>query len=332
MRVFGVAVGQRDDGEVGRLAGAEAAGGGLGAERPGAKEGGHRQEQRAVKRGVAAVQEADLVEHAERGAGGAAVGPEADDDPALHGASYRGVPIGGPASVAASWIAGQRAETVFLALPLEAHRRKDSHNSSKPPSSDGPSRKLRSQRHRSEKQTGGQPGHVGHTLMQVSNPDEVVRHRPIVCAHCQQPLEGVTGQIKQQPNTIGYVELAYATQNKLPVALIKNAAGNFVEPTIDAVTAAAAASAANTPDDLRVSITNASGANAYPISSYTYILVYKDLTDATKGKAVVDFLWWGIHDGESFAKDLQYAPLPAEIVKRAEAKINSITSGGKPLR
>jgi len=144
--------------------------------------------------------------------------------------------------------------------------------------------------------------------------------------------EGVTGQIKQQPNTIGYVELAYATQNKLPVALIKNAAGNFVEPTIDNVTAAAAASAANTPDDLRVSITNASGANAYPISSYTYILVYKDLTDAIKGKAVVHFLWWGIHDGESFAKDLQYAPLPAEIVKRSEAKINSITSGGKPLR
>ena len=144
--------------------------------------------------------------------------------------------------------------------------------------------------------------------------------------------EGVTGQIKQQPNTIGYVELAYATQNKLPVALIKNAAGNFVEPTIDNVTAAAAASAANTPDDLRVSITNASGANAYPISSYTYILVYKDLTDATKGKAVVDFLWWGIHDGEAFAKDLRYAPLPAEIVKRAEGKINSITAGGKPLR
>ncbi|HYV24407.1 MAG TPA: phosphate ABC transporter substrate-binding protein PstS [Pyrinomonadaceae bacterium] len=144
--------------------------------------------------------------------------------------------------------------------------------------------------------------------------------------------EGVTGQIKQQPNTIGYVELAYATQNKLPAALIKNASGNFVEATIDNVTSAAAGSAANTPDDLRVSITNATGASAYPISSYTYILVYKDQSDATKGKTVVDYLWWGIHDGESFAKDLQYAPLPAEIVKRAEAKINSITSGGKPLR
>ena len=144
--------------------------------------------------------------------------------------------------------------------------------------------------------------------------------------------EGVTGQIKQQPNTIGYVELAYAAQNKLPVALIKNAGGNFVEPSIDAITAAAAASAATTPDDLRVSITNASGANAYPISSYTYILAYKSQQDEIKGKAIVDFLWWGIHEGEKFAKDLQYAPLPDEIVKRAEAKINSITAGGKPLR
>lgn len=144
--------------------------------------------------------------------------------------------------------------------------------------------------------------------------------------------EGVTGQIKQQPNTIGYVELAYAVQNKLPVALIKNASGKFVEASIDAVTAAAAASAATTPDDLRVSITNANGADVYPIASFTYILAYKDQKDAAKGKALVDFLWWGIHDGESYAKDLQYAPLPAEIVKRAEAKISLITSGGKPLR
>jgi phosphate transport system substrate-binding protein len=144
--------------------------------------------------------------------------------------------------------------------------------------------------------------------------------------------EGVTGQIKQQPNTIGYVELAYAVQNKLPVALIKNSSGNFIEPTIDAVTAAAAGSATNTPEDLRVSITNATGATAYPISSYTYILAYKDQKDAAKGKALVDFLWWGIHDGERFARDMLYAPLPEDIVKRAEARINAITSGGKPLR
>jgi phosphate transport system substrate-binding protein len=143
--------------------------------------------------------------------------------------------------------------------------------------------------------------------------------------------EGVTGQIKQQPNTIGYVELAYAVQNKLPVALIKNASGNFVAPTIDGVTAAAAAASAQTPDDLRVSITNAAGENAYPISSYTYILAYKEQKDANKGKALVDFLWWGIHNGEKFT-GTDYAPLPAEIVKRAEAKINSITSNGKPLR
>jgi phosphate transport system substrate-binding protein len=144
--------------------------------------------------------------------------------------------------------------------------------------------------------------------------------------------EGVTGQVKQTPNTIGYVELAYAVQNKLPVALIKNKSGSFVEPSLEAVTAAAAESIATTPEDLRVSITDAAGANAYPISSYTYILAYKDQRDAGKGKALVDFLWWGIHDGEMYAKALQYAPLPAEIVKSAEAKINSITFGGKPLR
>jgi phosphate transport system substrate-binding protein len=144
--------------------------------------------------------------------------------------------------------------------------------------------------------------------------------------------EGVTGQVKNTPNTIGYVELAYAAKNNLPVARIKNKAGEFMEPSLDAVTAAAAESVATTPDDLRVSITDAAGGQAYPISSYTYILAYKDQKDAVKGKVLVDFLWWGIHEGEQFAKDLQYAPLPAEIVKRAEEKINSITSGGQKLR
>jgi phosphate transport system substrate-binding protein len=144
--------------------------------------------------------------------------------------------------------------------------------------------------------------------------------------------EGVAGQVKQQPNTIGYVELAYAAPNKLPVALIKNKAGNFVTPSLDAVTAAAAESVATTPADLRVSITDAAGAQAYPIASYTYILVYQEQKDAAKGKALVDFLWWGIHDGEQFAKDLQYAPLPPQIAQQAEQKLNSITAGGKPLR
>jgi phosphate transport system substrate-binding protein len=144
--------------------------------------------------------------------------------------------------------------------------------------------------------------------------------------------EGVMGQIKQQPNTIGYTELTYALTSKLPVAKIKNSAGKYVEPTLDAITAAAAESVSKMPADLRASIVNAAGETTYPISSYTYILAYKDQKDATKGKALADFLWWAIHDGEKFATDLKYAPLPDEVVKRAEEKINSITSGGKPVR
>ncbi len=144
--------------------------------------------------------------------------------------------------------------------------------------------------------------------------------------------EGVMGQIKQQPNTIGYTELTYALTSKLPVARIKNSAGKYVEPSLDAITAAAAESVSKMPPDLRASIVNAAGETTYPISSYTYILAYKDQKDAVKGKALVEFLWWALHDGEKFATDLKYAPLPDEIVKRAEEKINSITSGGKPLR
>jgi len=126
--------------------------------------------------------------------------------------------------------------------------------------------------------------------------------------------------------------LIYAVQNKLPVAQIKNAAGSFVEPSAASVEAAAAAAASTMPDDLRISITNAQGAQVYPISSYTYILVYKNQKDAAKGKVLVDFLWWGIHDGTNYVKELSYVPLPADVVKRAEAKISSITSGGAALR
>jgi phosphate transport system substrate-binding protein len=143
--------------------------------------------------------------------------------------------------------------------------------------------------------------------------------------------EGVTGQVKQTPNSIGYVELIYAEKNKLPVASVKNAAGQFVKPSLDSITAAAASVAGQMPDDLRVSITNAPGATAYPISSFTYLLVYKDQTDAAKGKALVDFLWWATHNGEAMAKEMSYAPLPAEVVKKAEDKIKSITAQGQPL-
>ena len=144
--------------------------------------------------------------------------------------------------------------------------------------------------------------------------------------------EGVTGQVKQTPNAIGYTELIYALENKLPVAWIKNSEGQFVRPSLDSTTAAAASTAGQMPDDLRISITNAPGAATYPISSFTYLLVYKDQQDQAKGKALVDFLWWAIHEGEPMARDKHYAPLPAEVVKKAEAKINSITYQGKPLR
>jgi phosphate transport system substrate-binding protein len=144
--------------------------------------------------------------------------------------------------------------------------------------------------------------------------------------------DGVMGQVKQTPNTIGYVELTFAKANNLPSALIKNAAGNFVEATIETVTAAAADSVQTTPDDLRVDITNAAGANAYPISSYTYILAYKDQKDAGKGKLLSDFLWWATHDGQSFAKDLHYAQLPAEIVAKVENRLKLMTSGGQAIR
>jgi phosphate transport system substrate-binding protein len=144
--------------------------------------------------------------------------------------------------------------------------------------------------------------------------------------------EGVMGQVKQTPNTIGYVELTFAKANNLPTALIKNGSGNFVEPNSDTVTNAAAEMATQMPDDLRLEITNANGANAYPISGMVYALVYKDQKDAAKGKALVDFLWWVTHDGEKFVRDLHYAPIPAEMVKRVETKLSSITGGGQNLR
>lgn len=144
--------------------------------------------------------------------------------------------------------------------------------------------------------------------------------------------DGVMGQVKQTPNSIGYVELTFAKENNLPTAHIANKAGSFVEASLESVSAAAAASSAQMPDDLRVQITNADGASAYPITSYTYVLVYKDQPDAGKGKVLADFLWWAIHDGERYVKDLHYSPLPVDVVKNVEAKINSMTSGGKPLR
>lgn len=141
--------------------------------------------------------------------------------------------------------------------------------------------------------------------------------------------EGVVRQVRQTANSIGYVELIYAEQNSLPYALIKNTSGQYIRPSLDSIVAAAAA--IQIPDDLRMSITNAPGPTAYPIASFTYLLVYKDQIDRNRGKALVDFLWWATHDGQRSARDMNYAPLPSELVMRAEAKIRSICYQGAPL-
>jgi phosphate transport system substrate-binding protein len=141
--------------------------------------------------------------------------------------------------------------------------------------------------------------------------------------------EGVAGEVKQTTYALGYVELAYAIQNKLPFASIKNKSGQFVEPTLASTTAAAAAAAGNLAPDLRVSIVNPAGAEAYPIASFTWILVRKELSDPTKGQAVTRMLWWATHDGQKLSSELQYAPLPAEVVQKDEEKIKQVMAGGK---
>ena len=134
--------------------------------------------------------------------------------------------------------------------------------------------------------------------------------------------EGVSGQVKQTPGALGYVELIYAIQNKMPYADIKNAAGEFVKPTLDSVTAALAT--ANIPDDFRFSMTNAPGKGAYPIAGATWLLVYEQQKDATKGKKVVEFLKWALTKGETMAKDLDYAPLPDSVQQRVLKRVDEI--------
>jgi phosphate transport system substrate-binding protein len=141
--------------------------------------------------------------------------------------------------------------------------------------------------------------------------------------------EGVTGQVKTTPNTVGYVELAYAMQNKLPTMHLKNKAGNYVGPTIGSVTAAAAA--VELPDSLTASITEAAAPDAYPIASFTYLLVYEDAADQKKGAALIDFLWWALHDGQKDCAPLDYAPLPAAVASKVEMKIKQLKVAGKPV-
>jgi phosphate transport system substrate-binding protein len=128
--------------------------------------------------------------------------------------------------------------------------------------------------------------------------------------------EGVSGLVKQTPGAIGYVELIYALQTKIPFGAVQNKAGNFVTASLESVTAAAAGASTNMPDDFRVSITNADGKDAYPLSSFTWMLFYQSADDKPMARTMVDFMKWALSDGQNLAPGLGYAPLPKPVVDK----------------
>jgi phosphate transport system substrate-binding protein len=135
--------------------------------------------------------------------------------------------------------------------------------------------------------------------------------------------EGVAGMIRQMQGSIGYIELIYAVQNKISYGIVKNAAGEFVKASLDSVTAAAA-SAKSMPADFRVSITNAPGKDAYPISSFTWLLIPAQSKDPAKGKILSDFLSWMVDSGQKMVADLTYAPLPASVAAKVKEEIKQV--------
>jgi len=145
--------------------------------------------------------------------------------------------------------------------------------------------------------------------------------------------EGVASTVSQTPGAIGYVELAYATSNKIPFGTLRNSAGNWITPSLQSVTAAAAGAMKDMgpSTDFRVSITNASGAQAYPISSFTWFLVHKTYADTAKARALVQFIWWAESEGQAKAPELSYAPLPNELHSGTEARLKSVKSGGRSV-
>ena len=136
--------------------------------------------------------------------------------------------------------------------------------------------------------------------------------------------EGVSGLVSQTPGSIGYVELIYALQNKIAFGPVQNAAGEFVKASVDSVTTAAASAAGSIPADFRVSITNPAGTGAYPISSFTWLLMYEDPKDKAAGKTMVDFMRWALTDGQKYCADLGYAPLPSNVVMLEQAALAKI--------
>ena len=142
--------------------------------------------------------------------------------------------------------------------------------------------------------------------------------------------EGVSGQIKASPGTVGYIEVVYANQNNLPKAAIQNRSGNFVQPSPETTTAAAAGvvDTLSESTDYRISIINAPGAQAYPISSFTWILVYRDQPDSVKARKLVEFLRWAVTDGQERASGMDYGPLPQQMRDRLVTRLDSIRVGG----
>jgi phosphate transport system substrate-binding protein len=136
--------------------------------------------------------------------------------------------------------------------------------------------------------------------------------------------EGVTGLVKQTPNSIGYIELIYAVQNKIAYGNVQNAAGKFVKADLASVTAAAAADAKSIPDDFRVSITNAPGPKVYPVSSFTWLLIPAQIQDAAKRDAIKNFLKWMLSDGQKFNEGLSYAQLPKDVIAKETKAISLI--------
>ena len=134
--------------------------------------------------------------------------------------------------------------------------------------------------------------------------------------------EGVSGQVKTTPGTIGYVELAYAKQTNLMVASLKNQSGAFVDPTIESISAAAEGVVLS--DDLTASIVNSPNPKAYPIASFTYLLVYEDMQDDAKAKGLQGFMQWALHDGQALGPPLHYAPLPAAVVQKIDARVATL--------
>jgi phosphate transport system substrate-binding protein len=145
--------------------------------------------------------------------------------------------------------------------------------------------------------------------------------------------EGVTATTRQTPGAIGYVELGYALINKMPVGVVRNKSGNWITPSLESVTAAAAGAMADMgPDtDFRVSITDPAGAQAYPIASFTWVLLRKQYPDAAKSRELAKFVWWALTDGQAKAAPLGYAPLPPELRPWIQARLKAITAGGRPV-